>query len=86
MKNGEYQLVLQFPCDSMHEFDAVVALEEALIAALPEALAEVDGHDSGSGEANIFIFTSEPNETFERVRAVVSETSRLARGALSRVS
>jgi len=55
----------------------VVALEGALMAELPTNLADVDGHDSGSGEANIFILTSEPNETFERVRAVVSGFSGL---------
>ena len=80
MKKVEYQLVLQFTCNSMEELDAVVALEEALMAELPGNLADVDGHDSGSGEANIFILTSAPNETFERARGVVSGFSGLARG------
>lgn len=78
MKKAEYQLVLQFPCNSMQEFDAVVALEDILMAELPGSLANVDGHDSGSGEANIFILTSEPNETFERARVVVGKVSSLA--------
>jgi hypothetical protein len=73
----EYQLVLQFPCNSMEEFDAVVKLEDILIAELSGSPAEVDGHDSGSGEANIFIFTSHPRETFERAHAVVSRASYL---------
>jgi hypothetical protein len=78
MKNAEYQLVLQFPCNSIEDFDGVVALEDALIAELLGALADVDGHDSGSGEANIFILTSEPKEAFERAHAVVAKASRLA--------
>jgi hypothetical protein len=79
MKKVEYQLVLQFPCNSMEDLDAVVALEDALIAELPGSLADVDGHDSGSGEANIFILTSQPIETFERAHAIVSGSSGLAR-------
>lgn len=71
--------MLQFPCNSMEQFDAVVGLEDALIAELPEGMADVDGHDAGSGEANIFILTAEPNETFEHARAVVNKTSGLAR-------
>src|SRR5262245_25882889 len=78
MKTWEYQLVLQFPCNSVDEFDAVVELEDRLIAEVPASLADVDGHDSGSGEANIFILTSEPNETFRRAHAVVGGTPRLA--------
>lgn len=78
MKNAKYQLVLQFPCNSMQEFDAVIELEDALVAELSESTADVDGHDSGSGEANIFILTSEPSETFERVHAIASRASGLA--------
>ena len=78
MKKAQFQLVLQFPCDSMEEFDAVVGLEVTLIAELSGGITDVDGHDSGSGEANIFILTSEPHETFERAHAVVSRVSRLA--------
>ena len=79
MKKAEYQLVLQFPCDSAEQFDAVVKLEDALIAELPEGMADVDGHDSGCGEANIFILTAEPSETFEHARAVVNKASGLGR-------
>ncbi len=70
--------MLQFPCNSIQEFDAVVALEDALMAELSGALADVDGHDFGSGEANIFTLTSELNEAFERARAVVGKNPRLA--------
>jgi len=32
----------------------------------------VDGHDIGSGEMNIFIFTEDPKATFERVKNIGS--------------
>ena len=65
MKHAMFQLVLQFDCESAEAFDAIVRLEEQLIALLGES-AEVDGHDSGSEEANIFIHSLEPMESFKR--------------------
>ena len=35
MSKTQYQLVLQFPCTSMAEFDAVIELEEKLMDVLP---------------------------------------------------
>ncbi len=32
----------------------------------------VDGHDIGSGEMNIFIFTEDPKATFDRVKNIGS--------------
>ena len=63
------QLVVQFDAVSLSDFDALVALEEVLIEALGDS-AEVDGHDFGSSEFNIFIFTDDPKSTFESVRGV----------------
>ena len=65
-----YQLVFQFRGDSLGDFDAMVALEDELIAELGDS-ADVDGHDVGSGETNIFIFTSDPAATFDRARPVL---------------
>jgi len=45
----------------------MVALEDRLIEDLGQS-AKVNGHDCGSGETNIFIFTSDPAVTFWRVR------------------
>jgi len=45
----------------------MVALEDRLIEELGLS-AKVDGHDAGSGETNIFIFTSDPAATFRIVR------------------
>ena len=67
---GTYQLVLQFRGDSLDDYDAMIRLEDDLIAEL-QGVAEVDGHDMGSGEANIFILTSDPRRTLERAKPVL---------------
>ena len=72
----DYQLVLQFRGDSLHDFDAMVALEEELREQFGDS-ADVDGHDVGSGETNIFIFTSDPAATFHRARPVLEHRQQL---------
>lgn len=62
----EYQLVIQFSADSV-DFDALIALEEKMIETVGTS-AIVDGHDIGSGEANIFIFTSDPKFCLALIR------------------
>jgi hypothetical protein len=71
-----YQLVLQFRGDSLTGYDAMVALEARLIEDLGHS-AQVDGHDCGSREANIFIFTSDPAATFWRVRQTLQREGQL---------
>jgi hypothetical protein len=71
-----YQLVLQFRGDSLADYNQMVALENRLIDDLGRS-AKVDGHDCGSGEANIFIFTSDPAATFWRVRQTLKREGRL---------
>ena len=61
----DYQLVLQFQGDSLGDFDAMVALEDELSVLLADS-ADIDGHDIGSGQANIFIFSFNPTATFDR--------------------
>jgi hypothetical protein len=63
-----YQLVLQWPSDSMETYDAVIDIEDVLIDELGGA-SDVDGHDVGSGETNVFIWTDDPLAAFERVQA-----------------
>src|SRR5436190_22804080 len=72
----DYQLVLQFRGDSLDDFDAMVALEEELREELGDS-ADVDGHDVGSGETNIFIFTSDPAATFRRARPALERRQQL---------
>ena len=50
----------------------MIALENEMIEALGTS-AEVEGHDCGSGEMNIFIHTDEPNKTFNQIRPVVAQ-------------
>jgi hypothetical protein len=72
----KYQLVLQFRCDALADYDAMIALEDRLIEDLGRS-AKVDGHDCGSGETNIFIHTSDPNATFRRVQQTLAEQRKL---------
>ena len=72
----QYQLTLQFRGDSLGDYDAMVALEDELTEQLGDS-ADVDGHDCGSGETNIFIFTPDPAATFQRVRPVLERTQHL---------
>ena len=72
----KYQLVLQFRGDSLEDFDEMIALEEELAEKLGNS-ADVDGHDMGSGERNIFIFTSDPARTFSEARLVLERAGTL---------
>jgi hypothetical protein len=36
-------------------------------------VAEVDGHDFGSGTGNIYLFTDRPKEAFEQIRSLLDE-------------
>jgi hypothetical protein len=69
-----HQLVLQFPNASLADYDAMISLEDRIIEALSGFggdLGDLDGHDTGSGEMNIFIITPEARATF----ALVAELS-----------
>jgi hypothetical protein len=72
----QYQLILQFRGDTLADYDAMIALEAQLTEEFCDT-AEVDGHDCGSGETNIFIFTSDPRATFQRAKPVLEGTGRL---------
>jgi hypothetical protein len=71
-----HQLVLQFAANTIRDYDDLVTLEQQLIATLGDGA--VDGHDMGSGEANIFILASDPQNTFQRLIPVLQRTGRLA--------
>jgi hypothetical protein len=62
-----YQLVVQIKPASSEDLNRLVNWEEALIEHLATS-AEVDGHDLGAGEFNIFIFTDDPSGTFRRIQ------------------
>jgi hypothetical protein len=52
----KYQPVLQFDAESQKDYRRLVDFENYLTLHLGD-LGDVDGHDFGSGEFNIFIFT-----------------------------
>jgi len=72
-----YQLVLQFRGDSLADYDQMIAVEDRLTEELGDS-ADVDGHDVGSGETNIFIFTDDPAATFRRSKPLLQSMDRLA--------
>ncbi|MDR6644057.1 MULTISPECIES: hypothetical protein [Luteibacter] len=63
-----YQLVLQWWQPNLPSFDELLAIEEALIEVIGQG-GDVDGHDVGASECNIFIETENPEACFEKVRA-----------------
>jgi hypothetical protein len=66
----KYSLVLQLPANDITDYDKLIEIEDALEKYL-YGLANVDGHDCGSGEMNIFIFTDKPEETFEKAKFII---------------
>ncbi len=58
-----YMLIIQFSPTIDCNFELLVSLEEIFGEKL-SGMADVDGHDWGSGEMNIFIITERPEETF----------------------
>lgn len=67
----QYQLVLQFSEDKYGDIDWIANMEEFLDATLAEA--QVDGHDIGLGEVNIFLDTDTPIEAFNRIKELFEE-------------
>lgn len=68
----KFQLVLQWPASSYAGYERLMQIEERLINGLGEQH-EVDGHDQGSGETNIFIRTNDPRAAFSRTREILNE-------------
>src|SRR5579859_2174723 len=62
-----YQLVVQIRPACSKDFDRLVNWEAALIGHLATS-AELDGHDLGTGEFNLFIFTDNPTDTFRKIQ------------------
>jgi hypothetical protein len=65
----KYRLVLQWPASSIEDYDAMIEIEDLLIASLLNS--NVDGHDAGSDEVNIFIETDDPLQAFDQVRSAL---------------
>lgn len=61
------QLVLQWCEPNLPDFDQLIAIEESLIAVIDQ-YGEIDGHDVGAGQCDIFIETHEPMICFDALR------------------
>ena len=61
--------MIQFKQEFFDDLQVLEKLEGQLENILLDA--EVDGHDIGSGELNIFIHTNNPMSTFEEVKLVL---------------
>jgi len=70
----KHQLVFQF--DGL-DFDTLISVEDALIKGLHSS-ADVDGHDIGSGQSNIFIFTEDPVGTLHKAREIFHDCGLLS--------
>jgi hypothetical protein len=72
----KYQLVLQWS-SAIRTFDEILAAEDALTNDMGD-LALVDGHDTGSGELNIFLLTDNPELTFEEAKRILTRKDLVA--------
>ena len=79
-----YMLVLQFSFSSLDDYDAMIQLEDDLERSLCR-LAKVDGHDAGSGEMNVFIFTDNAQQTFGEAEYVVKRSGLSLKAAAYRL-
>jgi hypothetical protein len=69
----DYQLVIQLTGESANDFDLLIKLEDKLEEELTGSF-EVDGHDFGNNEMNIFILTSEPDNIFKQIKGLLPKT------------
>ena len=68
----KYQLVLQWDESSLADYDRLIQIENALIQGLAGEH-DVDGHDEGSGQMNVFIRTDDPKNVFDMIKAILLE-------------
>ena len=64
----KYQLVLQVQNVDSGDLERLLLWEQRLAECL-SASATVDGHDFGSGEFNVFVFTDNPEATFRTIQS-----------------
>jgi hypothetical protein len=67
----EYVLVVQFP-KIVLTYDKAIELEDMFINKL-QGVAEVDGHDIGLNEINIFILTNDVTTVFENTMLLLDD-------------
>lgn len=72
----KYQIVIQWTASSIADYDRMVEIESALIDSLSEG-SEVDGHDAGSGQMNIFVHTDNVQHAFAEVNGILTAQAAL---------
>ena len=68
----KYQLVLQWLASSTMDYDMMISVEDSLIEGLT-VMHEVDGHDVGQSEINIFIRTDDPKAAFQESSTILDK-------------
>jgi hypothetical protein len=68
----KYQLVLQWQLSPTATYDALIEVEDLLIDGLA-GVGDVDAHDLGFGEMNIFIWTDDAIEAFARTQTAAGQ-------------
>jgi hypothetical protein len=70
----KYQLILQWSASAINDYDSLIAVENLLIEHLTKDN-EIDGHDVGSDEVNIFVNTNDPDKTFLEVKMILNHNN-----------
>jgi hypothetical protein len=71
-----FQLVLQWTTSCIDNFDVLIEIEDSLIAEFGSQC-EIDGHDMGAHEVNIFILTEEVEVIFDKIKFYLEFIDRL---------
>ena len=58
------------PASSIKDYDALIELENSIEVGIGN-LGEVDGHDMGVGEMNLFVRTNHPKLAFDRTKSLL---------------
>jgi hypothetical protein len=72
----KYQLVMQFDEELDGGLNKLIVVEDILEENL-SSIADVDGHDIGNGQMNIFIFTDSPSEVLKEILIIFTEEPKL---------
>jgi len=74
-----FQLVLQVPFSgAVAEYDSFIEVEQEIENSdIPDV--DVDGHDAGAGEMNIFVHTNDPKKAFQAISGLAGVSKYLAK-------
>ena len=66
----KYLLVIQFAVDKNVDLNSLTEIEETIIDSI-DPKHEIDGHDFGVNEFNIFIYTNDPHDASSQVKRTI---------------